>query len=300
MGVKLLQLRYVIATAQHGGIRRAARALGVDPGTISRRIRNLEDEVGASLFTRGQAGTSLTFAGEQFVERARNAVMQVEYAKQHAGVVGKGQAGVVRIGLTSTIASGFLAELVGVFSENHPNVRIDYLETDGGDYLPAIRQHNIDVVFITGDLELEGCDVVHLWDERIYVAMSAGHGLAGKDFIRWSDLRGHEFIVSEVHPGGEVFDYIIKHLSEFGSRPIIRRQAVYRDTLMQIVATGCELTLANEAMITAQVADVVYRPLVGEVLPFYAVWSPSNDNPPFRRFRSLAMQISKKYCVAPL
>ena len=78
--VELRHLRYVIAAAEHHSFRRAASVVGVHQSAISRRIRDLEEELGASLFNRHSGGVELTFAGEGFLEHARRIVGQIERA----------------------------------------------------------------------------------------------------------------------------------------------------------------------------------------------------------------------------
>jgi DNA-binding transcriptional LysR family regulator len=291
---ELRHLRYVIATAELGGIRRAARVLDVQPSTISRHIRDLEDEIGAALFIRTHGGVSLTYAGDRFLQRARKAINHACYAAQEAGVIGRGQEGVVRIGLISSLASGFLPQLVEAYYADHAGVRLEYVEGGPADHVPAVQQHRLDVAFLTGRTPAEDCDLAHLWDERIYVVLPTKHELAEKEEIAWRDLHGQRFIVTEAQPGPEIHDYLVKHLSSLGHSPNIQRQAVYRDTLMQIVAGGSSLTLTSEATIAAQFPGVTYRPLAGEILPFCAVWSPKNDNPAFRRLLSLAKAMSER------
>ncbi|MFC3677160.1 LysR family transcriptional regulator [Ferrovibrio xuzhouensis] len=58
--MEIRHLRYVIVVAEHGSFRRAAKAIGVQESTISRRIRDLEDEIGAALFIRHHRGVDLT------------------------------------------------------------------------------------------------------------------------------------------------------------------------------------------------------------------------------------------------
>lgn len=294
VGFELRHLRYVVAAADRGSFRRAASLLEVNVSAISRRIRDLEDDIGAALFIRAHGGVSLTVAGECFIRRARRALNQITYATLDAGAIGQGQTGIVKIGLISSMASGFIAKLLDTYIADHADVHIDYVEGGAFEHVPAIQQHRLDVAFLTGNPVLEGCDVSHLWDEQIYVAMSVRHELAQKDEIVWADLRDRRFVVSQVQSGPEIHEYLVKHLAEFGHSPSILQHAVYRDTLMQIVASGSSLTLTSEATIAAQFPGVVYRPLAGEILPFCAVWSRRNDNPAFRRLLSLAKVISKR------
>ena len=66
LSIELRHLRYFIAAAEHGSFRKAGAAVGVQESAISRRIRDLEDQLGASLFNRYNGGVHLTFAGERF------------------------------------------------------------------------------------------------------------------------------------------------------------------------------------------------------------------------------------------
>lgn len=295
MSFELRHLRYLVAAAEHGSFRKAALALGVQESAVSRRIRDLEDEIGAALFIRHHCGVCPTYAGHQFVGRARKAINQLAYATRDVALIGRAEKGVVRIGIFSSLASGFLAELIQTYGTKHASVRLEIVEGGPCDHVPAIRQHRLDVAFLTGPPKADDCDVVHLWSERVYVAMPKSDALVSKVEISWDDLRERAFVVSETPPGPEIYNYLIKHLADLGASPDIERQAVYRDTLMQIVAGGRKLTLTSEATTAAQFPGVTYRPLIGETLPFCAIWSPRNDNPAFRRLLSLARIMSKRW-----
>lgn len=294
MRFELRHLRYFIAAAEQRSIRRAARALSVEASTVSRRIRDLEDDIGVALFIRGHAGVKLTQAGERFLPRARKALNQLNHASWDVAIVARGRAGVIKIGLMSSMASGFIADLVDVYAAEHRDVHIDYTEGEASEHVPAVRYHRLDIAFLTGVPLADGCEVAHLWNERVYVAMATDHELADKVELTWSDLRDRRFIISEAQSGTEIGDYLVKNLAQLGYHPDIQAHAVYRDTLMQIVAKGEVLTLTSEATIAAHFPGIVYRQLAGEILPFYGVWARRNDNPAFRRFLSLARILSQR------
>ena len=90
MPVQVRHIRYVIAAADHGSFRRAAAALGIEESAISRRVRDLEDRLGAPLFTRSTGGVQLTQAGKQFVQRGRKALSQIGLARAEVTAIGRG------------------------------------------------------------------------------------------------------------------------------------------------------------------------------------------------------------------
>lgn len=124
----LLYLRYVLAAAEKGSFRRAALQLGVWESTVSRGIRDLEDQIGVALFIRHPGGVKLTNAGTKFLSHARTALGRIEYALKDAGAAGRGEVGMVRIGIFSSLASGFLPDLLQAYQECHPSVRLDFAE----------------------------------------------------------------------------------------------------------------------------------------------------------------------------
>ena len=77
--MELRHLRYFIAVAETGTLTEAAkRRLHTSQPSLSRQIRDLEDEVGVELLTRGVRGVELTAAGKAFLDHARLALMQVD------------------------------------------------------------------------------------------------------------------------------------------------------------------------------------------------------------------------------
>lgn len=286
--VELRHLRYFVAVVEHGSFRKAGAAVGRSQAAISRSIAKLEDEIGASLFHRHTWGVSQTYAGQRFLVHARRVIRTVGEGAREVASAGRSEKGRVRIGIYSSIASGFLAELLEVYGRRHSAVRIEVADGNPAEHVAAIRQHNLDVAFITGTRDWPDCERVLLWSERVFVVLPDHHALANREEVVWRDLADESFIVSETAPGQEIYDHLVRRLADLGRHPEIQVQYVGRDNLVPLVALGRGLTLVSEAITVAQFPGVVYRPILGEVLPFSAVWSASNDNPAFRRFLSLA------------
>lgn len=151
------------------------------------------------------------------------------------------------------------------------------------EHISAIRQLSLDVAFITGTRNWPDCDQRHLWSERVFAVLPIHHALAKNKKLRWRDLAEETFIVSETAPGQEIHDHLVRRIADFGRHPVIQVQHVSRDNLMPLVALDRGLTLVSEAMTVAQFPGVVYLQILGELLPFSAVWSAKNDNPALRR-----------------
>lgn len=292
--IELRHLRYFIAAAEHGSFRKAGAAICIQESAVSRRIRDLEDRLGASLFHRHSGGVRLTFAGKRFLRHARRIDRTLSESTHDIAAIGRGEHGNVKIGIYSSIASGFLAELLHAYGARHDKVRIELVDGNPDEHVAAIRQFRLDIAFLTGERDWPGCDRAPLWSERVFVVLPDYHALTSRRTLEWSDLAAENFIVSEAAPGQEIHDHLVRGLAALGRHPAIQVQSVGRDNLLPLVAIGRGLTLVSEAMTVAMIPGITYRPIAGELLPFSAVWSPNNDNPAFRRFLSMAKAASAK------
>ncbi|MEJ5022936.1 LysR family transcriptional regulator [Ochrobactrum vermis] len=291
--IELRHLSYFVAAAEHGSFRKAGAAIGVGASAISRRIRDLEDHVGVSLFHRRTNGVSLTYAGQNFLRRARQGLRTIQEGAQSIGLIGRGEAGVLRVGIFSSLASGFLANLLHAYDERHGDVRVDFVDGNPAEHVAAVRQLRPDVAFITGTAAWQDCETTQLWSEGVFAVLPDKHPLSAKEELGWRDLAEECFIVSEAAGGPEIRDYLVQRLAELGRSPVIEPQKVGRDNLLTLVALGRGLTLTSEATTAARFPGVVYRQMAGESLPFSAVWSRRNDNPAFRQLLSLARAMSR-------
>src|SRR6266700_2101184 len=102
-GMNLRQLRYVVATADHGTMTSAAQALYVAQPALSRAIRELERELGIELFARSGRGVVLTVAGEEVVRQARIALEATDAIEALSAARGNGRGAELRIAATATL-----------------------------------------------------------------------------------------------------------------------------------------------------------------------------------------------------
>jgi len=117
-----------VTASQFDSFRRAAASLGIKQSAISRRMRDLEDQVGVALFLRHPDGVILTHAGKKFVRHARQALKWIAPAAADIGPLGRGEEDAVKVGILSSLASGFLAQMLLTYSNLYRDVQIDILE----------------------------------------------------------------------------------------------------------------------------------------------------------------------------
>ncbi|MCO5145836.1 MAG: LysR family transcriptional regulator [Aquamicrobium sp.] len=289
-------LRYVLAAAEQMSFSGAACALGMKVSSVSRHVRDFEDDLGISLFERTTSGVRLTDAGSRFLDDIIPVLQRAEAVLQRAGAAGRVEEGTVRVGIITTLAGGFLRELIASYRRCYPGVELDIQDGGRREHLRAIRARQLDIAIFTGNAPVAGCDVEEFWRERVHVAMAVHHPLASSNTLDWPQLRDERFIVSTMEPGPEVHDYIVRRVADYSTYPDVTSRQVTVETLMHMVAIGEGITLVSEGWTSMAHADLAMRPLTAaeDIVPFSAVWSPSSDNPALRRFLSFARDLAAR------
>src|SRR3982074_402403 len=114
-----------LSVGQHRSFRKAAAELGVTPSAISQAVRALEVRIGAALFIRTTRSVGLTEAGERFLSRAKPAFEELVAAREDAGGVGQGPAGLLRLSVPRAVVPILLEPLIASFCRAYPEVEVE-------------------------------------------------------------------------------------------------------------------------------------------------------------------------------
>jgi DNA-binding transcriptional LysR family regulator len=293
--IPLASLIQALSVAEHLNFRQAAAALGASQSSVSTRIKQLEQDLGILLFERRHRGVRLTDAGQHFLEHVATGIEHLDHAVRTAGAIARGERGRLRVGLYSSTAAGFLAELLGQYRELHPAVDLQIAEGRARDAIREVREDRLDVAFVVGVPLAGDCHSKPLWTEALLVALPERHPLAGAESLRWSELAAEPFLARSGGAGPQVHDHIVLRLAEHWRQPRIQRFEVERDTLMSMVAQGYGITLTSEAAAQASFPGVVFRPILDEPEPitFSALWSPHNRSQALLDLLALAQRKSE-------
>src|SRR3954451_6866266 len=214
MDLELRHLRYFVAVAEEGHVTRAAERLGIQQPPLSQQIRALETELDVQLFRRKPRGVELTQAGEALLGEARGILDRVEYAAAAARRTGRGEAGRIGLGFTSSASfHPFVPRIIREFREASPLVALMLEEAGTGELVDGLRAERIDAAFVRSPIGAATEFAVHsVLQEEMVAALPAGHRLAGGPTTRRLPLAALEpetFILYRRPLGPGLYDAII-------------------------------------------------------------------------------------------
>jgi len=178
--MELRHLRYFVAVGEAENVTRAAVRLHVSQPTLSRQIRDLENELGIALFERAAKTVRLTEAGRVFLIEARVLLQRAEDAVQMAKAIAGGKRGEIHVGYAPSLAVELLPRAMRYFQESNPGVRVQLHDLSTQEMLGGLRDCKLQVALtvqvspkILAGLVFEG-----LQRQAVCVALHSAHPLA--------------------------------------------------------------------------------------------------------------------------
>lgn len=285
----LRHLRFIVASARNGSFSAAAHEFNVRQPIVSKRIKQVEQELGIQLFDRTTAGARLTPAGEEFVIGARRIIDDVERLTERAKARGAGKLGRVSVGFYKSLSAGGFRAALGDFRARYPEIEVELVETPFIELTAAVLSGAIDVAIILGDAgKCEVLDSIALWSEHLVVALPESHRLADRQIIYWSELKGERFLISRHDPGPDVRNVLLHNLAAPSDHPEIDMRYLSRESILAEVSAGQGVALQCESAVGLAGLGVVFRPIHNgngaTRLGYIACWRPDNTNPARKSF----------------
>jgi DNA-binding transcriptional LysR family regulator len=182
--MELRHLRSLLVLIEELHFGRAAERLGIAQPALTRQIQQLESELRTELFKRSSRGVSLTDAGRAFAESIEPAIRKIEEAAAGAASYAMAKRGRIRVGLCSSLAAGFVPELVQRLHQESRLVRIDVRELSVAEQIRTLHAGEVEVGLATLPIDEPSLMVRRLFNEPL-VAMVPSES----DFL----LTAHQF-----------------------------------------------------------------------------------------------------------
>src|SRR6202795_3020077 len=200
--MELRHIRYFVAVADAGSLTVAAEeSLHTSQPSLSRQIRDLEDEVGAQLLTRTARGIELTPAGRAFLDHARLVLSQVEAAGEAARRVAHPAKPCFAMGFLTGHELAWMPEALQILRDELPNIDVMISSQYSPQLASAVVKGTVDAAFLRRERGVPDLAFRLLVKEPLVVVLPSDHRLAARKTISVQDLVGETFVnVSNTAP----------------------------------------------------------------------------------------------------
>ncbi len=293
-------MRYFVAVAETESLTLAAKTkLHTSQPSLSRQIRDLEEEIGAQLMTRTARGIELTPAGRAFLDHARLVLSQVEAAAEAARRVAHPAKPCFAMGFLTGHELTWMPEALRILRDELPNIDVMISSQYSPRLAKALLNGNVDAAFLRREKGVPELVYRVLVKEPLAVVLPSDHRLAALKAISPRDLVGEAFVtVSDTAP---VLRLVIdNYLKRSGTNIRPAHEADHLAMGMSLIASTRGVGLLPAYAKNFLPSSITSRPLKGDTPTIELVlgYKKSNQSPILKRLLSrldeLVARVSNK------
>ncbi|HEV7406313.1 MAG TPA: LysR substrate-binding domain-containing protein [Chthoniobacteraceae bacterium] len=293
--MELRHLRYFVAVAEALSFTRAAEKLRLAQPSLTRQVRNLEEEIGVRLLDRANNRVALTEEGRFFLFESRKLLALCEETVAAVQRMKEGESSQLNLGYVSNIHYGLLPATLGAFRKLRPHVALNLFDLSSAEQFAALEARKIDLGFVGLRPMLSGHDlrsecVAH---DLIVVALPEAHPLARKAKLRLADLAAEFFVgmSRRTHPGER--PWLLETCAAAGFTAKILQEADGELTAIKFVGDGLGVAFLPEQVTGLPHEGVVFRPLSPPLRRESTIaWRGDNPSKPLQDYIRIVKELS--------
>ena len=190
------QLEIFTTLAETLNFTKTAEQLYLSQTTVTLQIHNLEEELNVKLFDRTSRSVSLTYAGEVFLEGAKEILAKIQKTVDATAYADQGYIGKIKIGFADDVNATGIAEMVRTFAEQHTNILFQVSGGYPGDLINTLMSEENDLILIPSfsGISSKNMSFHKLGSYKSVAAFHKSHPFAKKRKLKYSDFEGKSYI----------------------------------------------------------------------------------------------------------
>ena len=291
--MELRHLRYFVAVAEAENVSRAALKLHVSQPGISRQIRDLEAEIGFSLFERSAKSVRLTAAGKVLLDEARAVLAHTEAAVEKARAAAGGTNSAISVGYAPSLTVQLLSPALRKFQEQCPKVHVALHDLSTEEMLAQLGRRELQVVLTVRPPPklLRGLGFTELARYDLSVAVSPRHRLAKLKSVSLEQIAREPLITYSRQDYPEYHKMLDGLFAPTGGKPRIAGEQDSVTSLIAAVEAGRGIALVPSCLACMVGPRLMVLPLkpASEPLVVGAVYRADAETDLVKKFIAAAM-----------
>ena len=252
-------LRYFVTVAREGSVTNAANFLHVTQPTLSRQLKELEDELGKTLFIRSTTKMKLTEEGMLLRKRAEDILDMVEKTRDEFRSMNDITGGDIHIGGAETHALKHIAQAAICLQERYPNIRYHLYSGNAGDVAERLDKGLLDYCLLVMPVDLSKYNYITLPTRETWgIVMRKDSLLAAKKSIRKGDLLKQPLICSRQALEHEIADWFG---DSFDSLRIVATYNLFFNASIMVEQGAGYMIALDNLVNTGGDSNLTFRPL---------------------------------------
>jgi DNA-binding transcriptional LysR family regulator len=249
VSMELRHFRYFVAAAEAENVSRAATRLHVSQPALSRQIRDLEEELGFTLFERSAKSVRLTEAGKVFLTEVRGVLQRADEAVTAARAIATGGRTELQVGYAPSPTVRIMPPTLRAFQAKFPKVRVRLHDLSTDEMVTAVREGTLQLAILVrpNDARIRRLQFRELARDSMCLAVPPTHHMAGLRTARLEDVARLPLVSLSRKDYPEYLEYLDELFSRVKARPIIAEEHDSASSLIAAVESGAGLAIVPQS-----------------------------------------------------
>jgi DNA-binding transcriptional LysR family regulator len=297
--MELRHLRYFLAVAEALNFTKAAAQLRVAQPALSRRVQDLEDEIGVDLLKRSPRGVTLTAEGKLFLEKTRHILGLAEESVEQVRALARGQYGNLHIGYAPSPTVELLPPALAAYQKAFPQVNVLLHDASRREIVDGLQDGTLELAVMpeVTSLQADGIEFEPLRTYSFCVALPPAHRLARLKAVPLEKIAAEPIVGFSRRDYPDYYPFVERLFRPLGIKPRIAVECDSASSLITAVETGRGIALAMSVFKIAIGKRLTLRPVAGssEVIPVGIARAKHGDvTPAGEKFCEILRKISKE------
>lgn len=270
--MEIKQIKYFVEVVRQGGMTQASEHLYIAQSTISKAIKNIENEYDITLFDRSQKQIKLTDIGQTFYDNSLELLALFEKLSLEMNDVVNVQKGHIKIGLSPMMNVQMFTNALNQFHKLYPNVTYEVIEGGGKIVENLTANDDVDIGITTLPVDHSLFHSVSLYNEELLLVVSNDHHLSDMEKVDLAELKNEEFVL--FHDDYYLKDQIIENCKRIGFYPKTVANISQISFIANLIQQGIGISIVPESLVRLMGDNVTSIQLENVELSWHlgAIW----------------------------
>lgn len=270
--MEIKQIKYFVEVVRQGGMTQASEHLYIAQSTISKAIKNIENEYDITLFDRSQKQIKLTDIGQTFYDNSLEFLALFEKLSLEMNDVVNVQKGHIKIGLSPMMNVQMFTNALNQFHKLYHNVTYEVIEGGGKIVENLTANDDVDIGITTLPVDHSLFHSVSLYNEELLLVVSNDHHLSDMEKVDLAELKNEEFVL--FHDDYYLKDQIIENCKRIGFYPKTVANISQISFIANMIQQGIGISIVPESLVRLMGDNVTSIQLENVELSWHlgAIW----------------------------
>ncbi|TDW96447.1 LysR family transcriptional regulator [Dinghuibacter silviterrae] len=286
MNIGLHHFRLVDAIVKEGTLTRAADTLHLTQSALSHQLKELEHELGLSVFFRNGKRLELTPEGTRFLHAAERVLAELISLEADMRHIRDGVSGTLRVTTQCYTAYHWLPGIIKQYKRISPSVNIHVVSAATYVPLEYLLRGDVDIAIVRNKLDNPRINYEPIFEDQVFAILSKNHPLAGKSHFCTEDFEGQELFLPFNDPASGNIPVIENLMKAHHVTPHHVHRIHYTDAIIEMVDANLGISTLADWIVQPYLEnrDIVALPLPAEVANRTWCAATCKDTPAIREF----------------